>query len=259
MNATTPSMNNISDIRHTFYINLDSRPDRKQYVEEQLKTIGIQNATRFKAIQTTNGAIGCSLSHLKCLEIAKQNNYDHILIVEDDITFLNPTVFINQMNTFLTNRKTWDVVLIAGNNIPPYKVIDDSCVKISKCQTTTGYMVQKHYYDILIHNFKTGIQKLMKEPDKPVLYAIDKYWFHLQGKDSWYLITPLTVTQREDYSNIEKKHTNYTSLMTDLDKKWLFERNQQSPTTLHFNALQNATPNSTIVMNKPSKKINMNI
>jgi glycosyl transferase family 25 len=254
-------MNDISDIDHTFYINLESRPDRKQHVEEQLHNIGIQNVTRFNAIQTLNGAIGCSLSHLKCLEIAKQNKYDHILIVEDDIQFLNPSLFVTQLNKFLTNHKTWDVVLVAGNNIPPYKVIDDSCVKISKCQTTTGYMIKNHYYDTLINNFKTGIQKLMKEPEKHIMYAIDKYWFQLQGKDSWYLITPLTVTQREDYSNIEKKHTNYTSLMTDLDKKWLFE---QKPTpTLNFNTLPNSTtnarPNSTIALNKPSKKINMNI
>jgi len=254
-------MNSISDIKHTFYINLESRPDRKQHVEEQLKQIGIQNATRFNAIQTANGAIGCSLSHLKCLELAKQNNYDHILIVEDDIQFLNPPLFVNQLNHFLTNHTTWDVVLVAGNNIPPYKVIDDSCVQISKCQTTTGYMVQKHYYDTLMHNIKTGIQKLMKEPEKHIMYAIDKYWFQLQGKDSWYLITPLTVTQREDYSNIEKKHTNYTSLMTDLDKKWMFE--QRPTSALPFNTLPSVNPNtihnSTIRMNKPSQKINMSM
>ena len=34
-------MNNISDIKHSFYINLASRPDRKQHVEEQLKRINI--------------------------------------------------------------------------------------------------------------------------------------------------------------------------------------------------------------------------
>jgi hypothetical protein len=64
----------------------------------------------------------------------------------------------------------------------------------------------------------------MKFPDKHVLYAIDKWWFQLQGKDNWLLITPLTVTQREDYSDIEKKHTNYTRLMIDLDKPFLFGR-----------------------------------
>ena len=66
-----------------------------------------------------------------------------------------------------------------------------------------------------------GIQKLLREPEKHILYAIDKYWFQLQEKHLWYLIIPLTVTQREDYSDIEKKQTNYSMMMTDLDKPWL--------------------------------------
>ena len=49
-------MNSISDIKHAFYINLLSRSDRKQHVENQLKSIGI-NAQRFNAIKMTNGAI----------------------------------------------------------------------------------------------------------------------------------------------------------------------------------------------------------
>jgi len=64
-------MNSISDIKHAFYINLETRPDRKQHVEEQLQNIGI-SAERFNAIRLQNGAIGCSMSHLKCIEIAKE-------------------------------------------------------------------------------------------------------------------------------------------------------------------------------------------
>jgi len=210
-------MNSICDIKHTFYINLLSRPDRKQHVENQLKTIGI-TAERFDAIKMQNGAIGCSMSHLKIIEIAKNNNWEHILIVEDDILFTNPSLFVNQFNKFLSNNKDFDVVLIAGNNLPPYTKIDDTCVQVTQCQTTTGYLVQKHYYDTLIKNYKEGILNLMKQPTNHKFYAIDKYWFNLQAKDKWFLITPLTVTQREDYSDIEKRPTNYTNVMLDLDK-----------------------------------------
>jgi glycosyl transferase family 25 len=216
-------MNSIKNIEHAFYINLESRVDRKQHVEEQLSNIGIC-ATRFNAIKLTNGAIGCSMSHLKCLEIAKQNNWEHVLIVEDDILFLNPDLFKNQVDKFLKKHANFDVLLIAGNNVPPYQKIDDSCVKVYRCQTTTGYIVKRHYYDTMISNIKEGIQKLMKNPEQHVQYAIDKYWFRLQEKDDWFLITPLTVTQREDYSDIEKRHTNYTRVMVDLDKEWMFKR-----------------------------------
>jgi len=216
-------MNSISDIKHAFYINLLSRPDRKHHVENQLKTIGIQ-AERFNAVKMANGAIGCSMSHLKIIEMAKNNEWDHVLIVEDDILFTKPKVFIEQFNKFLSRHENFDVVLIAGNNLPPHNIIDESCVQVTHCQTTTGYLVKSHYYDKLIANYKEGILNLMKRPNDHRFFAIDKYWFHLQEIDKWYLLTPLTVTQREDYSDIEKRPTNYTPAMLDLDKVSLLKR-----------------------------------
>ena len=220
-------MKTISDIKHAFYINLLSRPDRKQHVENQVKTIGI-NAERFNAIKLVNGAIGCSLSHLKIIEMAKLNDWEHVLIIEDDILFTKPKIFIEQFNKFLSKHDDFDVVLIAGNNLPPYNVIDDSCVQVTHCQTTTGYLVKKHYYDKLILNYKEGILNLIKNPNNHRFFAIDKYWFNLQAIDKWYLITPLTVTQREDYSDIEKKPTNYTPVMLDLDKAAFIRRQQDA-------------------------------
>lgn len=224
-------MKSISDIKHAFYINLETRPDRKEHVEKQMELIGIK-ATRFNAIRLKNGALGCSMSHLKILENAKKNNLEHVLIVEDDILFTTPIIFTNQLNKFLSNHPKFDVVLVAGNNMPPYTEIDDTCIQIKQCQTTTGYLVQNHYFDTLIANYREGIQKLMNEPQKPGLYAIDKYWFSLQQKDKWYLITPLTVTQREDYSDIEKRTTDYSRAMLDIDKeaffKWQMEQYMKS-------------------------------
>jgi glycosyl transferase family 25 len=218
-------MNSISDIKHAFYINLLSRPDRKQHVENQMKIIGIK-AERFNAVKMTNGAIGCSMSHLKIIETAKANDWEHVLIVEDDILFTDPNLFVQQFNKFLSNHKDFNVALIAGNNLPPYKIIDDSCIQVTHCQTTTGYIVQKHYYDMLIKNYKDGILHLMTNPDNHIFYAIDKYWFKLQAIHNWYLITPLSVTQREDYSDIEKRPTNYTQAMLDLDKVSFIKRQQ---------------------------------
>jgi glycosyl transferase family 25 len=219
-------MNSVSDIQHAFYINLDSRPDRKQHVERQLGIIGI-NAQRFKAIKLQNGALGCSMSHLKLIETAKENNWPHILVVEDDILFTNPSLFVQQCNKFLSTHKEFDVALISGNNVPPYREIDDTCVQVTKCQTTTGYLVQNHYFDTLIQNYKMGIQNLMREPENHRIYAIDKFWFNLQAIHTWYLIIPLTVTQREDYSDIEKRPTNYARAMLDLDKEAFFKRQME--------------------------------
>jgi glycosyl transferase family 25 len=220
-------MNNITDIKNIFYINLDTRPDRKVFFENQMRMLRLK-ATRFNAIKNTNGAIGCSLSHLHLLQHAKKYNLDHILIMEDDIMFLNPQIFIQNINNFLSKHDNFDVLLLAGNNMGEYVRIDDNCVKISHCQTTTGYLVKKHYYDKLIDNFKTGIKNFMNTNLK-LQYAIDQYWCTLQYVDNWYLLTPLTVSQKPDYSDIEKKTINYNFVMLDLDKTKIreYQRKQQ--------------------------------
>lgn len=213
----------IKDIKHAFYINLLERADRKVDVEQELSKIGIFGE-RFNAIKMDNGAIGCSMSHLKCLQMAYDNKYDHIMICEDDITFLQPELFATQLNKFLEKQDNWDVILLAGNVVPPFKPVDDCCIKVKKCQTTTGYIVNGHYIKTLIDNIKMGLTHLIKNPRNHLLFAIDKFWFHLQEKDNWYLIIPLTVIQKTGYSDIEKRITNYSKLMTDLEKPYLKAR-----------------------------------
>jgi GR25 family glycosyltransferase involved in LPS biosynthesis len=212
-------MNNLPGL-NTLYINLEHRKDRNTHVKKQLELIGIVNAIRFNAVQLLgkSSALGCSMSHLKCVQIAKESGWPYILICEDDIEFLDPSTFNKQIAGFLSIQPRWDVILLAGNNILPYSEKNDYSVKVSWCQTTTGYIVAAHYYDVLINNYKSGIQKLLMEPKRHALYAIDQYWTQLQKQDSWFLIIPLTVVQRDDYSDIERKIVSYKKIMTILDK-----------------------------------------
>ena len=234
--AGASPITSIADIKNIFYINLEARTDRRQNIELQLPRVGFQRFERFNAIKMANtstnaGRVGCTLSHIKCLEIAKERGYNHLLICEDDILFLDPPLFQKQFNKFLAKGHQWDVVLIAGNNVPPYERIDDTCVAVTRCQTTTSYLVAGHYFDTLLENMREGLQRLMREPDRHIDYAVDKYWLRLQQKDNWFLITPLTVVQREDFSDIEGKRTNYMYMMTDLDKPHLFRQGVSTPRT----------------------------
>jgi hypothetical protein len=70
-------------------------------------------------------------------------------------------------------------------------------------------------------NVKFGINYLLRYPLQHNKYAIDKFWFYLQRLDRWFLIIPPTVIQKEGYSDIEKKQTNYNKVMTDIDKPYL--------------------------------------
>ena len=147
--------------------------------------------------------------------------------MEDDITFLNPLIFIQNLNNFLASKIDFDVLLIAGNNMGVFNVINENCVQVTHCQTTTGYLVKNSYFDILIDNFKRGIQLLCQNINLRDMYAIDQYWSKLQQRDKWLLLTPLTVTQKPDYSDIEKRVINYNKPMLILDKSSYFKKNNE--------------------------------
>ena len=210
---------------HIYVINLKNRQDRLEHVNKEFSKFNI-TPTRFNAVQTTDGAIGCTLSHIKCLELAIENNYEQIFICEDDITFTDVNTLQYSLDKFNKNIKTWDMLIIGGNVVKPYEQIDDYCLKISNCQTTTGYIVNKHYYSTLLLNFRTGVQQLLSTKN-PKQFAIDIYWKLLQQTDKWYLLYPLTVTQYENYSDIEKRKTNYTHLMLDSKKDWLYKQHMK--------------------------------
>ena len=182
------------------------------------------NAERVSATKMANGALGCTLSHIKCLELAKKRNYNHVFICEDDIDFTNPELLKTNVTKFITNCDfAWNMLIIGGNNVPPYIKLNDYSVRIFECQTTTGYIIHSNYYDTLIENFKESANKLMRTSDNKT-YSLDIYWKRLQKQDFWFMIIPPTVTQYESYSDIEERVVNYDRLMLDMDKEWLMTR-----------------------------------
>jgi GR25 family glycosyltransferase involved in LPS biosynthesis len=214
-------------LKNALFINLESRSDRLEHALSEFRKMNI-NAERVNAVKMKIGAIGCTLSHIKCIELAKQREYDNVFICEDDITFTNPNLLKQQLEKFENNDDiSWDMLIIGGNNVPPFQQLHEYTARVFYCQTTTGYIVKKHYYDTLLTNFKESANNLMRNPDNKKEFALDMYWKRLQLQDFWYMITPPTVTQYESYSDIEEKNVNYDFLMLDMEKKWYIEQREK--------------------------------
>ena len=201
------------------YINLASRPDRCAHVVGQLAALGIVGE-RFDAIKTecNSGAIGCAMSHLRCLELARDGGYEHVFVCEDDIVFTDPALLSEQLQKFHEPNTSWDVIVVGGNNRHPFMKLNDYSIQVRNCQTTTGYVVNRHYYDTLIENFIEGIQLLSGNPKNKQEFAIDMYWKRLQRTGAWFMIIPSTVTQLNGFSDIEGRVTRYDHLMLKYDK-----------------------------------------
>ena len=205
--------------KHTLFINLTHRTDRLDHVKKELHKMNIVGE-RVNAVKMKDGAVGCTMSHIRCIQIAKERDYPHVFICEDDITFTKPEILTDSITKFQQSSEiNWDVLIIGGNNVPPYTEVSDFCIRTFNCQTTTGYVLKKCMYDVLLGNFKESAEMLITTGNKR-MYALDIYWKRLQSCYFWYMLTPLTVVQREDYSDIEEQNTRYDWLMLDLDKKW---------------------------------------
>jgi GR25 family glycosyltransferase involved in LPS biosynthesis len=145
--------------------------------------------------------------------MAIEREYEQIFICEDDINFTDIDTFKKSLAEFYEDDIHWDMLIIAGNNHHPFKVVKESYIQISNCQCGTGYVVKKHYYQDLLNNFKEALFGLQNEAEHYYRYALDRYWCKLQEKDDWFMITPYTVTQTYSYSDIEKVWVEYSWMM----------------------------------------------
>ena len=105
------TINNV--FNKVYVINLDREPKKLSIINNQLKKYDIKYS-RFKAIDGKNvidnydlpehswnfenpGALGCLLSHREVIKDALLQNYDRILVLEDDCLFTHD--FTNHFNT----------------------------------------------------------------------------------------------------------------------------------------------------------------
>jgi glycosyl transferase family 25 len=69
-----------------FVINLEKRPERLNEITQEMKYMS-WDFEIFKAIDM-NGYMGCTLSHLEIIKIAKERGYHKVMVIEDDCVFM---------------------------------------------------------------------------------------------------------------------------------------------------------------------------
>tara|TARA_Y100001973_G_C5157324_1_gene311550 strand:+ start:489 stop:1376 length:888 start_codon:yes stop_codon:yes gene_type:complete len=199
--------------KYHYYINLEKRKERNIHCKNELKKIGI-NPRRFNAIEEKIGLIGCTKSHIKCVEIAKKKKWPFICIFEDDILFLKPDKVIQNINKYIDYN--YDVLYI-GSWIrdEKYNIINDDLVKVKYACCAHAYIVKQHYYDIYLNNLYNGLDLKIKDPSN-YKYNNDEYIQILQEKDNWLCFHPILVTQKNGYSDNFNEIRNYKEKIREI-------------------------------------------
>ena len=194
-----------------FYINLDKRTDRKEDIENELQSFNLSdNVERFSGIdRPEQGILGCTMSHLAVIKLAKERQYKQILILEDDFYFtVTKEEFENQLTEFFDSNISYNVCMIA------YKLNNSTTTdypfltKVLDGQSASGYIVHESFYDSIINLYEEAIPQL-EQTKQHWNFANDQVWKKLQPNADWFALTPRCGRQRAGFSDNSQKFETY--------------------------------------------------
>lgn len=176
----------------TFCINLKHRKDRKRKMIKLFKKYNMDVEFFTAKLHKEGGIKGCLDSHLQVIKRAKLLHLPYVMILEDDLQFSQN---LNVLPDFPPN---WKLLYLGGTLTSNISETTDSWVQITDCWTTCGYILHSSMFDKMITDLETYKEE------------VDRYYVeHIQHDYPCYLINPLIVKQRNDYSDIEKRNVNY--------------------------------------------------
>lgn len=202
-----------------YCINLKSRPDRWAESLAEFERHNIKNVQRIEGVQINPseiirygnmgvrpdsqnsqsricGRIGCLLSHLKIIKIAKQHQLSNVLILEDDIQFAsNFQQLFESVISEIPNP--WALLYFGGNEKGIQEQISERIRKIDYMLMAHAVGIHQSMFDILIETISY------------CQLPVDVYYAQFQNKFPCYTVFPYLAWQRASFSDIEQRFRIY--------------------------------------------------
>ena len=150
------------------------------------------------------GCVGCLLSHLEILKLAKKNQYKSILILEDDV------VFSENFETKLENLsknfpEEWEMFYLSGSLIKEGKKFEYYS-ELESAHTTHSYAVNYSVYDVLIKLLEKNLY----------IKPVDSCYVSIQRSIKSFIAIPFLTYQESGYSDIHNSQASYDSIKNHL-------------------------------------------
>jgi len=184
-------------------INLPHRPEKLKQVKEEINSF-FDN----KEFQLINGVIeetphkGIAQAHMNCISLAKSNNWDSVLIMEDDLQFRsNAKEYANK--AFLDVPSDYNILLgglYSTDKLTPY---NDFWQLTSEFCGLQFYIVNSNAYDTIL-NFKKNMH-------------IDRFMASPQGNLKAYVTNKFFAIQRAGHSDNVGMYKDYTDYLTKFE------------------------------------------
>jgi len=100
-----------------------------------------------------NGGLGCVLSHIKAIELAKENNLKSVIILEDDVELIND--FDNKFNKcFSELPNNWDLLYLSGTKYRNTTQYSENLYTCDGYWGTFGYVINSSIYDLVLNEWQ---------------------------------------------------------------------------------------------------------
>jgi GR25 family glycosyltransferase involved in LPS biosynthesis len=228
------------NINKTFIINLESRPDRKEQILNEMKKQNISENTYefFKAIRPTpeevlewnpkyceynknsihpdkfvgytQGSLGCLKSHVEICRIALERGYENILILEDDTEFVKSIDNLIKYSNKINN--SYDMLYLAGRYISknPNKHSLSNMSYINNNNNTISTIKSNNILTTGSYCIKKPAMEYLINNINNYSKEIDVFYVEeIQQIFECYLCIPNITKQRNGYSDIQQNNVNY--------------------------------------------------
>lgn len=188
----------------TFVINLPERTDRKKSVAKEMDRVKLGYRFWRAITHPSGGVIGLIETMKYLLEHCIANDYDKVLILEDDVRFLETRIFVDKCISQLPDD--FDLMYL-GCNLAQNKVelFSPNLIRVDSAYAT---------HAILYSN--SGVKKVYEFLKRGSDSPLDVQIVHgVQVDGNCYACYPMAVTQVDSYSDIEKRNIQYRQLLED--------------------------------------------
>jgi len=197
-----------------FIINIDSRKDKYQKIVSELEKYNINNYERFSAIVPTSyehpqvralynsscygrGVVGCKLSHIAVIQIAKDRGYKSILILEDDAMFNPSFATLSSLVMEQSMDINWKMLYLGANHDKPGVDVSTLLKRCYGAFTTSSYIIRSEIFDNVINSINIPVE-------------IDTFYVkHIQPNYICLGVSPNIMCQMPSHSDISNNVTDY--------------------------------------------------
>lgn len=179
----------------TYIINLKHRTDRYNHIVNEITKLELTQYEIVEAIKHDVLWKGCLASHLKCIQLAKQNKFPYVLILEDDAIFTEDASYILTETFNEIQNLRWDIFFLGANLQTQAERISNSILKLNSAFAAHAYIVQEHFYNVILNLPNTS--------------EIDVHYNNLMSKYNIYMCDPMIAYQLPSYSDLQNGYRDY--------------------------------------------------